>query len=141
MSCLQPVIHLISQKPQVPYDLREIGGRDAARHVVASGISLLRMRFDFAHPSLARGGVLRRQGMFEAFDHPLVMPLAQRDAKAACPQSNVGERKDAIVGRLKTKVVGDALHLHVRLRAVHDAEEVGNLPRTTGLSLVPPELY
>jgi hypothetical protein len=36
---------------------------------------------------------------------------------------------------------GDALHLHVRLRAVHDAVEVGNLPRTAGLSLVPTELY
>ena len=141
MGCLQPVIHLLSQNAQVLYDLREISGRDAAGQVVARGVSLLRMRFDLAHPSLARGGVLRRQGMVEAFDHPLVMPLAQRDAKAACPQSNVGERKNAVVGRLKTKVVGDALHLHVRLRAVHDAEEVGNLLRTAGLSLVPTELY
>jgi hypothetical protein len=79
--------------------------------------------------------------MFEAFDHPLVMPLARRDAKAAGPQSNVGERKNAVAGSLKTKVVGDALHLHVRLRAVHDAEEVGNLLRTAGLSLIPTELY
>ena len=141
MGCLQPLIHLLSQNAQVPYHLREIGGRDAAGQVVARGVSLLRMRFDLAYPSLARSGILRRQGMFEAFDHPLVMPLAQRDAKAACPQSNVGERKNAVVGRVKTKVVGDALHLHVRLRAVHNAEEVGNLLRTAGLSLIPTELY
>ena len=68
--------------------------------------------------------------MFKAFDHPLVVPLAQRDTKAAGPQSNVGERENAVVGRLKAKVVGDALHLEVRLRTVHNAEEVGNLVRT-----------
>ena len=141
MGCLQPLIHLLSQKAQVPYDLREIGGRDAARQIVARGVSLLRMRFDLAHPSLSRCGILSRQGMFEAFDHPLVVPLAQRDTKAAGPQSNVGERENAIVGRLKAKVVGDALHLEVRLRTVHDAEEVGNLLRTARLSFVPTELY
>src|ERR1700722_19331356 len=141
MICLQPVIHLLSQNAQVLYDPREIGGRDAASQVATRGVSLLRVRFDLAHLSLARGGGLRRQGMFEAFDHPLVMPLAQRDAKAAGPQSNIGERKNAVVGRLKAKVVRDALHLHVRLRAVHDAKEVNNLPRTAGLSLVPTELY
>src|ERR1700728_1808143 len=103
MGCLQPLIHLLSQNAQVLYDLREIGGRDAAGQVVARGVSLLRMRFDLAYPSFARSGILRRQGMFEAFDHPLVMPLAQRDAKVACPQRNVGERKNAVVGRLKTK--------------------------------------
>jgi hypothetical protein len=79
--------------------------------------------------------------MLEAFDHALVMPLAQRDAKATGPQSNVGERENAVVGRLKAKVVGDTLHLEVRLRTVHDAEEVGNLLRTARLSLVPAELY
>jgi hypothetical protein len=79
--------------------------------------------------------------MFKAFDHPLVVPLAQRDTKAAGPQSNVGERENAIAGRLKAKVVGDALDLEVRLRTVHDAEEVGNLLGTAGLSLVPTELY
>ena len=79
--------------------------------------------------------------MFEAFDHSLVMPLAQRDAKAAGSQANVGERENAVVGRLKAKVVGDALHFEVRLRTVHDAEEVGNLLRTARLILVPTELY
>jgi hypothetical protein len=79
--------------------------------------------------------------MFEAFDHPLVMPLSQGDAKAAGPQSNIGERENAVVGRLKAKVVGDAFHLHVRLRTAHDAEEIGNLLRTAGLSVTPTELY
>ena len=102
--------------------MRDIGGRNAAGQVVARGVSLVRMRFDPAHPSLSRGGILRRQGMFGAFDHPLVMPLAHRDAKTAGPQSNVGERKSAVVERLKANVVGDALHVEIRLQTVHDAE-------------------
>lgn len=141
MGCLQPVIHLLSQKAQVPYDLREIGWRDAAGQVVTRGVSLLRMRFDFANPFSESFGIQRRQRMFEAFDHALMMCLVLRYPKAVGPKSNVGERKNPVVGLLKAKVVRDALHLEVGLRAVHDTEEVGNFLRTAWLSLVPTELY
>ena len=63
----QPRIHLFSQSRDVFDDLREIGGRYAAGQVVARGVSLLRMRLDLAHPLLAGGGILSRQGMLEAF--------------------------------------------------------------------------
>ena len=65
MSCLQPVIHLLSPNAQAPYDQREIGRRDAGRQVVACGVSLLRMRVDFAHPPPESFGIQRRQRMFE----------------------------------------------------------------------------
>ena len=60
---------------------------------------------------------------------------------AAGPKSKVGERENAFVGHLKAKVVGDPLHLHVRLQTDHDAEEIGNLLLTARLSLIPTELY
>jgi Xaa-Pro aminopeptidase len=68
------------------------------------------------------------------------MPLAERDAKTDGAESNVGEREDAIESGLEAQIVGDAFHLGVRLRAVHDAEEIGNLIRAAGLSLVPADL-
>jgi hypothetical protein len=43
------------------------------------------MRFDLAHPSLARCGILSRQGMFEAFDHSLVMPLGPERRESRWP--------------------------------------------------------
>ncbi len=55
--------------------------------------------------------------MFEALDHALVMALAERDAKTAGPESNVGEREDAIVSGLEAQIVGVAFHPGVRLRA------------------------
>lgn len=137
----QPGLYLLPQGGQIFRDLGEFGGRDAAGQVVARGVSFLRMGLDLAHPSLARGGILRCQRVFEALDHALVMALAERDAKTAGPESNVGEREDAIVSGLEAQIVGDAFHPGVRLRAVHDAEEIGNLFGAAGLSLVPTELY
>lgn len=105
----QPRIHLLSQNREVFDDLREIGGRDAASQVVTRGVSLLRMRFDLAYPSLAGGGILCSQSVVKAFDHPLVMPLAERDAKAAGAESNVSEGEDAIVSGLEAQIVGRCL--------------------------------
>ena len=138
---VQPSLYLIPQGCQIFGDLGEFGRRDSAGQIVARGVALLRMRFDLAHPFLARGGILRCQCVFEALGYALVMALAERHAKTAGAESNVGKRQDAILGGLETQIVGDTFHSGVRLRAVHDAEEIGNLFWAAGLSLVPTELY
>ena len=119
---LQPCPYLLLQNGQVLHDLREISRGNAARQIIARRVSFLRMRLDLAHPFLAGGGILRGQRIFETFDHALMLALANRNPIAAGPQSNVHQRKNAVVRRLKAKIVGDAFHLRVRLRAVHNAE-------------------
>lgn len=62
------------------------------------------------------------------------MGLNERDAKTAGSKSNVNEHQNAVAGRLKAKIVGDALHLQLRLRLVHNAIEIGNLLKAAVLT-------
>jgi hypothetical protein len=56
-----------------------------------------------------------RQRMFKAFDHALVVSLTGRDTKTVRLKCNVGKGENTVVSRVKTQVIGDAVHCQVRL--------------------------
>jgi len=57
---LQPRPHLLLQNWQVFHDLREVCRGNAACQIIARRVSLLRVRFDLAHPLFSRRVTLRR---------------------------------------------------------------------------------
>jgi len=133
-------VDLFPQSGQIPDDLGEIAGRNAAGQIVACGIAFLRVGFDLANPSLPRLGILGRERVFQAFNHSLVMTLAKRDPKSTRAESNIGKGENPVVGCLESKVVRDTLRPQVRKRAGHDAIEPDNLVWAARLSPVPTEL-